>query len=248
MKKYLLIIMVLGLAACGASDDKKSNKAKPSIPFRSIQTAETLASNDTISEAQSIELWADVSGTIGEDDLSDFYSFTAEEGESFYIKLSPYNPDGIRIAVYDASGQLLEGYREFLDNGLYRYLPAYSGTFYLEIIHVNGTYSDYSVSVEGGHAIDFDSSIMCFEVSQLNGPFYIVAVDKNRYFGEKPGYCPVDVYASKCEVELLSYPDLLMTFYFSQIYVDSLGGHREANRSECAFFVDGGYTTDYTIL
>ena len=94
----------------------------------------------------------------------------------------------------------------------------------------------------------FDSSIMCFEVSQLNGPFYIVAVDKNRYFGEKPGYCPVDVYASKCEVKLLSYPDLLMTFYFSQIYVDSLGGHREANRSECAFFVDGGYTTDYTIL
>jgi hypothetical protein len=248
MKKYLLIIMVLGLAACGASDDKKSNKAKPSIPFRSIQTAETLASNDTISEAQSIELWADVSGTIGEDDLQDFYSFTAEEGESFYIKLSPYNPDGIRIAVYDASGQLLEGYKEFLDNKLYRYLPAYSGTFYLEIIYLNGTYPDYSVSVEGGHAIDFDSSITCFEAFQANDPFYIVAVDKNRRYGEKPGHCPIDVYASKCEVELSYYTGLFMTLYFSQIYVDSLGGHREANRSECAFLNSDGYTTDYTIL
>lgn len=248
MKKYLLIIMVLGLAACGASDDKKSNKAKPSIPFRSIQTAETLASNDTISEAQSIELWADVSGTIGEDDLQDFYSFTAEEGESFYIKLSPYNPDGIRIAVYDASGQLLEGYKEFLDNKLYRYLPAYSGTFYLEIIYLNGTYPDYSVSVEGGHAIDFDSSITCFEAFQANDPFYIVAVDKNRRYGEKPGHCPIDVYASKCEVELSYYTGLFMTLYFSQIYVDSLGGHREANRSECAFLNGDGYTTDYTIL
>lgn len=240
--------MVLGLAACGASDDKKSNKAKPSIPFRSIQTAETLASNDTISEAQSIELWADVSGTIGEDDLQDFYSFTAEEGESFYIKLSPYNPDGIRIAVYDASGQLLEGYKEFLDNKLYRYLPAYSGTFYLEIIYLNGTYPDYSVSVEGGHAIDFDSSITCFEAFQANDPFYIVAVDKNRRYGEKPGHCPIDVYASKCEVELSYYTGLFMTLYFSQIYVDSLGGHREANRSECAFLNSDGYTTDYTIL
>lgn len=240
--------MVLGLAACGASDDKKSNKAKPSIPFRSIQTAETLASNDTISEAQSIELWADVSGTIGEDDLSDFYSFTAEEGESFYIKLSPYNPDGIRIAVYDASGQLLEGYKQFLDNELYRYLPAYSGTFYLEIIYLNGTYPDYSVSVEGGHAIDFDSSITCFEAFQASDPFFIVAVDKNRNFGEKPGHCPVDVYASKCEVEVSYYTGLLMTLYFSQIYVDSLGGHQEANRSECAFLNGDGFTTDYTIL
>jgi hypothetical protein len=248
MKKYLLIILVLGLAACGASDDKKSDKAKPSIPFRSIQTAETLASNDTISEAQSIDLWADVSGTIGEDDLQDFYSFTAEEGESFYIKLSPYNPDGIRIAVYDASGQLLEGYKEFLDNKLYRYLPAYSGTFYLEIIYLNGTYPDYSVSVEGGHAIDFDSSITCFEAFQANDPFYIVAVDKNRRYGEKPGHCPIDVYASKCEVELSYYTGLFMTLYFSQIYVDSLGGHREANRSECAFLNGDGYTTDYTIL
>lgn len=238
----------MGLAACGASDDKKSDKAKPSIPFRSIQTAETLASNDTISEAQSIDLWADVSGTIGEDDLQDFYSFTAEEGESFYIKLSPYNPDGIRIAVYDASGQLLEGYKEFLDNKLYRYLPAYSGTFYLEIIYLNGTYPDYSVSVEGGHAIDFDSSITCFEAFQANDPFYIVAVDKNRRYGEKPGHCPIDVYASKCEVELSYYTGLFMTLYFSQIYVDSLGGHREANRSECAFLNGDGYTTDYTIL
>jgi len=246
MKKYLLIVLVLGLAACGASDDKKSDKAKPSIPFRSIQIAETLASNDTISEAQSIELWADVSGTIGEDDLSDFYSFTAEEGESFYIKLSPYNPDGIRIAVYDASGQLLEGYNDRIVNDFNRYLPAYSGTFYLEIIYLNGTYADYSVSVEGGYAIDFDSSITCLDVSQASDPFYIVAVDKHRYFGEKPGHCPADVYASKCEVSY--YTGLFWTLYFSQIYVDSLGGHQEANRSECAFLNGDGFTTDYTIL
>ena len=154
---------------------------------------------DDASGATAIQVGQAIEGTIGYSGDMDFFHFTAEEGESFQIELTPGLPDICcwDVSVFDAEGV---GWYGTSDAALDWEAPE-SGDYYVSVVAVytTGAYSltvvghsavvddDHSNNVDGattitvGEAVEgalnyeYDSDFFCFTAEE--GQFYLVKVE-----------------------------------------------------------------------
>jgi hypothetical protein len=140
MKRFLVIIAVLGLAACGGD-------GPPIGSSSSTSTSEGVDSNNSIGDAQSIQAGSEISGSVGPNDVFDYYEFSAQEGAIVRINLVGEPDNDIDLYLYQ-EGQQVDSSQSSGNIETIVYAVSVSGTLQVGVKYYSGIVSDYSLTVD----------------------------------------------------------------------------------------------------
>lgn len=141
MKRFLVIITVLGLAACGGDGPPIGSSSSAST------TSEGVDSNNTIGDAQSIQAGSEISGSVGPNDVFDYYEFSAQQGAIVRINLVGESGNDIDLYLY-LEGQQVDSSQSNGNIETIIYTMLVSGTLQIGVKHYSGIVSDYSLTVD----------------------------------------------------------------------------------------------------
>jgi len=147
MKKIILTSLALILSACGGSKDL-SGEAVGSSSSSVSNVNETSTNNDSIDDAQLVNLGSRISGSAGSLDIYDFYEFTATDGQ--FIKINLLGDTGSDLDVYVLNNSGLIVYSSSGDDSTeeIEFTASYAGTYYVYVYYYSGNESDYELIIE----------------------------------------------------------------------------------------------------
>jgi hypothetical protein len=150
MKKIILTSLALALGACGGSEDL-NGQAVGSSSSSVSSINETSTNNDSISNAQLVNLGSRISGFAGSLDIYDFYKFTAEYDQVIEISLSADSNSDLDIYVVNSSNVVLGYSNNYGSAEEIELLAPYNGTYYVYVYYYDGDGSDYELIIKEGN-------------------------------------------------------------------------------------------------
>jgi hypothetical protein len=246
MKKIFLTSLALTLAACGGSSDSSGGSDDQTAGIN-FEISEPSTSNDSIYDAQPINLGTRISGSAGPSDLYDFYQFAVAEGQTVQINLTGGSSSDLDIALWGEGG-LLDYSEGFESTEEIIFTAESTGTYYLSVSYYDGNASNYELIILGDEVsvqVVTDEAAFCLE-NIVNGVSYFTVASSEDLTGNLfPGSCPTSGYVSECGVTYIT--GEIINTYFTQNYVDVVGGHTEVEEDVCDLFSDESTTSIYTI-
>lgn len=246
MKKLITLAAILSLAACGADTEEGSTDQ---VGGASVN--ETSSYNDTGSSSQAVSIGSVISGSLGPSDEFDYYKVYISAGQSVAVRLSGNDNTDLDINLLTSNYSTVEYSINDGSTESFTYSAIESGEFYVMVQYFGGPTAGYELSItsngysdtSGGSTGSGDAQF-CVESTFEGLSYYQVASGSSAPTNNmQKGNCPAAGYVSECIVEM-SGPSLKT--YFSQGYVDIVGGHSAVKSEVCDAFASEGATSRYT--
>jgi ABC-type glycerol-3-phosphate transport system substrate-binding protein len=141
MKMLMVIVAALVLAACGGEGPPIGSSTN------AASESEGSGSNNSISNAQSIQSNSETSGNVGPNDVYDYYEFSAQEGAVVRINLAGESGNDIDLFLY-LEGQLVDSSESSGNIETIIFTMPTSGTLQVGVKYYSGIASDYSLTVD----------------------------------------------------------------------------------------------------
>jgi len=192
-----------------------------------------------------------ISGSLGPSDEFDFYKVSIASGETVTIRLSGNNNTDLDIALLTSNYSTVAYSEEYGSTESFTYTATSGGDFYVEVEYFDGPSANYQLSITSDGSSDTTggstgSGDAQFCVESIGGgtSYYQVASGTSTPTNNlQEGTCPTSGYVSKCNVNMSS---SVLNTYFSQGYVDVVGGHSAVESNVCDAFASQGATSRYT--
>lgn len=146
MKKIILTSLALALGACGGSEDL-SGQAAGSNSSGTSNINETTSNNDSTNNAQLVSLGSLIFGSAGSLDVSDYYKFTATEGQAIQINLTAGSNTDLDIQVLNEGGYNMYFSGNYDSTEAIAFTAEYTGTYYVYLYYYDGDESDYELVI-----------------------------------------------------------------------------------------------------
>jgi hypothetical protein len=247
MKKLITLAAILSLTACGA--DSKDDAIGQ---VGGVSVNETSSNNDTGSNSQAVSMGSVISGSLGPSDEFDFYKVTIASGETVTIRLSGDNNTDLDIALLTSNYSTVAFSEEYGSTETFTYTAPAAGDFYVKVEYFDGSSASYQLSItsdgssdtSGGSGNTLEAQF-CVESIGNGTSYYQVASGASTPTNNlQEGTCPSAGYVSKCNVVMSG---TVLNTYFSQGYVDVVGGHGQVEAQVCDAFATQGATSSYTL-
>ena len=140
MKNLIVIMALLGMVACGSEGRPIGSSAGTSL------VSEAPGVNDFIGNAQEIQLGSDTLGSVGPNDVYDYYEFTVQQGEVITVKLVGNASDDIDLFLY-RQGQRLDSSESNGGIETIIHTALFTGILQVGVKYYVGNASDYILTV-----------------------------------------------------------------------------------------------------
>jgi hypothetical protein len=250
MKKLITLAAVLSLVACGGDGGNSSDKISA---VGGISVSETTFENDSEDSSQFVSLGSIITGSLGPADEFDFYKVNITEGESVTIRLLGALDTDIDVALIGPSFNVIASSESAFSTESLTFTASTSGEFYVRVEFFEGTDGGYELSIISNGFVDVsqgsnNASGTQFCVESIIGEesaHQVASGASTPTNNLQQGTCPSAGYVSVCNVNSSG---VLINTYFSQGYVDVVGGHSEVERNVCDMFAVQSSTSNYNLL
>jgi len=251
MKKLLVISFGLSLVACGGDSDKSDSSPDLS---GGVSVNEVSSFNDNADSAQRIELNSNIRGSLGPADEFDYYELSVQEGQQVSIVLSGGSDTDLDIILYRNKYREVASSQDDYSTESITYTASSTETLHLEVEYYDGPASDYQLVIKANGNTDLGNAggsasggaEFCVETTTSGSSQYVQTNVENggntNSSDVRNGSCPTVGYVSKCSAD---FSGIDVNTYFSQAYVDLVGGHSEVRSNVCDVYSQQGATTSY---
>lgn len=245
MKKLLILPLVAALAACGGESDSKGSSANLTT------VSESSLNNDTMYEAQPVQLNTTISGTASIHDQLDYYSINVTEGQRLTISLVGNNAaTDLDLALFESPTSYVAFSEDEGSNESFEYTTTFTGVMYVEVLYYDGPLSTYTLNIQAsdtGPAPEIAAEF-CVEATSDNQTGHQIADGADPSSTNtpiQPGACPNNGYVSQCTIEQAEVTTIMK---LSQDYIDLVGGHSVVDVEICQAANSDGVVATYSYL
>lgn len=252
MKQLAVLPIALALAACGGGSDGDSSGS----PAGGYTVYESSSSNNTIGTAEAARVGTTIVGSVSASDEYDVFSINVRSGESIRIDLAAANSSDLDLHLVNSSVVELDSSIGDYSRETVSYTSNGNQTLYVVVEWFDGPQTTYDLTItsnmpadtnagSGGNGGSAGAASFCVESISADSSYYqIVSGTTGATNNMIAGTCPSTGWASRCGWDLGS---IQTNSYFSQGYVDTVGGHSQVRSGVCDVQAQNGGSTIYTI-